>query len=855
MPIIPLSKWRADLARDSLRDFIHQHWATIRPTVPLIWSWHHDVFCDVLEQVTAGKIDRLVANVPPGTSKPIHVDEPIYTDRGFIRLGNVKIGDKVLTHRGRFRPVLAVHDQGVIPTVTVSTFCGRSVRTAPGHPFLTPRGWMLAEDLTGHDYVGIPRRREDVAQELVTLEEARLLAYLVGDGSISTSSLGFTNADREVLDDFHRCAAACGFYTVEVTHPNSGVKARKIILSKEKKWSGGWNGEPPVTTWIRSHGLFKSNSYTKRIPPSILASSERVIANFIGAYWSCDGTFSVRHVNKKTTMMASATTVGKGLADDLLMALSVLNIHCRLRSHTTNLESRKQPGGRYTAYRLQATQRNEVAKFADMPGLCSRKKKLAGQAFFDRFEPDLYADAVLSVEKAEDGHCKCLTVEEDESFTVNNLAVHNSLVFSVFWPAWEWATDPSLKYLTAAYTDDNTIRDNRDLRSIVTSDQYRADHWESPSNVSRIKLGLGPSFADLDKISLASDQHAKIRFDTTAKGWRIATSVGGTGTGEHPDRIIIDDPLKALSVDSKAELDECIRWVDGTISTRQASKRIAVIVVMQRLHKRDLSGYLLGKGGWEHLMLPMRFDPARADPRDMRTIPGELLCPEQWPEWKVRRLEIELNQFGASGQLQQDPVPPGGGLFKRDWFTFVDLAPARCRRCRGWDTADTPGGGNWTVGAKLAYDDTDGATYIEHVIRGQWGPGEVNTNIKLAAELDGPACLVREGSGSGKATIEARGKMLARYDYAPSPETTATGGKLQRAGPFRAQSELGKVKIVRGPWNEAYLDVLCSFPVGTVDDDVDATSNAYNGLVGDMEAMEGLGLVFGKRARGKAGKA
>jgi len=405
-----------------------------------------------------------------------------------------------------------------------------------------------------------------------------------------------------------------------------------------------------------------------------------------------------------------------------------------------------------------------------------------------------------------------------------------SLFASVFWPAWEWAKDPSLRYLTASYTDANTIRDNRNVRFIVTSDNYKKYYWANPTHV--------------DLVALDAAQSAKIRFDTTAKGWRIATSVGGIGTGEHPDRIIIDDPLKAKDADSDVELAACQTWFDGTISTRGASERIAIVVIMQRLHRRDLSGYLLGKGGWDHLMLPMRFDPKRADPRDMRTQPGELLWPELWTEAKVRQEEIDLNQFGASGQLQQDPVPAGGGLFKREWFTFVDQSPARCRRCRGWDTADTPGGGNWTVGTRLGYDDEMGDTYIEHNIRGQWGPGEVSTNIKMAAEMDGVACLIREGSGSGKATTEARGKMLARYDYAAAPETTKTGNKIQRASPFRAQCELGKVKIVRGPWNEMYIDVLCSFPVGVVDDDVDSTSNAYNGLVGDMEAMDGLGVTW-----------
>jgi predicted phage terminase large subunit-like protein len=418
-----------------------------------------------------------------------------------------------------------------------------------------------------------------------------------------------------------------------------------------------------------------------------------------------------------------------------------------------------------------------------------------------------------------------------------------SMFVTVMWNAWEWIIDPSLRYFTAAYTDVNTIRDNRRLRTIITSDWYEQNFWNSFGSRSRIR-----------QVRLASDQSAKVRFDTTERGWRIATGVGGAATGEHSDRIIIDDPLKALGSRSKAELDECNEWFDGTISTRIALDPV-IVIVMQRLHMNDLCGHVFTKGGWTHVCLPMRYEPTNldakptpyiADPRDIRKIPGELLWPEKWPEEKVRQEEIDLGQFAASGQLQQRPVPVGGGIFKREWFTPVDTVPIRARHCRGWDTADTPGGGNWTVGTKLAYDDETGITYVVHNVRDQTGPGGVNALIKTTAELDGDQCLVREGSGSGKATILARSKMLARYDYAAMPETVKTGNKVQRANPFRAQCEMGNVRMVRGIWNDAYLDVMTSFPVGKYDDDCDSTSNAYNGLVVGIQTMQGA--VWGSRA-------
>lgn len=412
-----------------------------------------------------------------------------------------------------------------------------------------------------------------------------------------------------------------------------------------------------------------------------------------------------------------------------------------------------------------------------------------------------------------------------------------SLIVSVLWPAWEWARTPHNRYLTFSYTDVNTIRDNRRLRDIVRSEWYQASFRSKDTD----GVDDGPI------IELASDQSGKIRFDTTARGWRIASSVGGMGTGEHPHRIIIDDPLKAEDARSIAALTTCNEWYDRTISTRIALNP-AIILIMQRLHMADLSAHLLAKGGWTHVCFPMRYDSKLANVYDLRDSPGQLLWPDLWPEDKVREEEISLGPFGTAGQLQQNPVPEGGGLFKREWLPIVDAAPSysglSMRMCRGWDTADTEDGGDWTVGVKLLHDISAGIWYVLHVERTRSGPGGVNSLIQNVAASDGKSCLIREGSGSGKAAISARSKMLAGYDYAVAQESA---DKVTRANPFRAQCEAGNVRLVRGDWNESYISVLTSFPVGKHDDDVDGTSDAFNALI-DAPVKRKAGTFGKKRA-------
>jgi len=394
-----------------------------------------------------------------------------------------------------------------------------------------------------------------------------------------------------------------------------------------------------------------------------------------------------------------------------------------------------------------------------------------------------------------------------------------SLLVSVLWPAWEWANDPTLRYLTASYSAALSIRDNLRLRDIVTSDWYQKNF----------------------KIRLDDAQAAKQRFNTTEGGWRIATSVNGLGTGEHPDRIIIDDPISADQARSDAERKAANDWFDRTISTR-VSRNPAILVIMQRLHQDDLSGHLLENGGYEHVCFLMRYQTHKEadqdwkpDPRDPRRKAGELFWPDHFPEQKVRELERDLGPFGAAGQLQQQPVPEGGGLFKREWFQTVDAVPAKAIRARGWDTAGTEGAGDWTVGTKIAT--LDGIFYIEDVVRGQLGPHAVDQLMKSTAQADGPTCMQREekeGGSAGLTVVEVRTKTLVGHDYSGVP---ISGDKVTRAKPFRSQCEAGNVKIVAGPWNKIYLDELTVFPMGKHDDQVDASSCAFNALLLEIKQM------------------
>lgn len=661
----------AEKCERSLMEFIRYHWEFVNPGEKFIEGWCIEAICEHLEAVSKGDIKRLVVNVSPGHMKPVEVNEPVLTDVGFKKLGDISVGDSVLTHRGRFCKVLAVHEQGILPVVEVKTFSGRVVKTAPDHPFLTPRGWIPAEELNDHDILGLPHV-DYPERNLMTPEEARILGYLVGDGCLCQRSVCFVNMDEDVLQDFCVCAESLGFDARRKTHPNPKVKATKVSLLQVKKKGPKVDGD--VNLWLDKYGLHRSTSYTKRIPPQVFQSGPEAIKNFIGAYWSCDGMIFAKHINKKTTMMSSATTVSEGLANDLLKALYLINIHARIKTNYRPLETAAQPGGIYKSFNVATTERHEVAKFADLPGLCVRKNLEAKKAFFDRFESVLYEDPVVSVEMVGFGHCRCLTVEDDHSFTVNSLAVHNSLCLNVFLPAWEWGPRrmPSTRYISASYSSSLTERDNDRLIQVVSSDRYKK-LW---GNV------FGPS-----------KTWGKVQVQNDKTGWKLATSVGGVSTGARGTRILIDDPNSVKEAESDLVRDSTNRWFLEVMPSRlQDQDTGSIVVIQQRTHDEDVSGTIFKRElDYEVLMIPSEYDPSRHcstsigwnDPRG--TIDGDpysevlppeemdeqkgILCfPERFPARVIQELKDTLGPYAYNGQFQQYPVPRGGAIFKEEWW-------------------------------------------------------------------------------------------------------------------------------------------------------------------------------------------
>src|SRR5262249_49277997 len=144
------------------------------------------------------------------------------------------------------------------------------------------------------------------------------------------------------------------------------------------------------------------------------------------------------------------------------------------------------------------------------------------------------------------------------------------------------------------------------------------------------------------------DQNQKVRFENTESGYRIATSVEGSATGEGGDFVIVDDPHNVQEALSQAKREAVLEWWDKTMSTRlNDPKSGRKVIVMQRVHEKDLAGHVLEKGGYEHLCLPAEYDPARAKLtsigwKDPRRTEGDLLWPDRFGPTEIETAKKEL---------------------------------------------------------------------------------------------------------------------------------------------------------------------------------------------------------------------
>ena len=442
---------------------------------------------------------------------------------------------------------------------------------------------------------------------------------------------------------------------------------------------------------------------------------------------------------------------------------------------------------------LQDTEDKEAAREGFMPFI-----KKVWPAFIEGRHHKIMAEAF---ERVANGDLKRLIINMPPRHTKSEFA-------SYLLPAWFLGQYPEKKIIQTAHTAELSVGFGRKVRNLVDSEDYKEIFPE---------------------LGLRADSKAAGRWSTSKGGEYFAIGVGGAVTGKGADLLIIYDPhseQEGQSADAGV-FDKVYEWY--TSGPRQRLQPGgAIIIVMTRWHKRDLTGKIVktsvqreGMDEWEVIEFPAIMPS------------GNALWPEFWSLTELEALRSELPAPKWQAQYQQDPSSEESALVKREWWKkWEEERPPQCEFIiQSWDTAflktqraDYSACTTW--GVFYQPDDT-GVTQPNIILLDAYKERLEFPELKKCAfefynEFEPDACIVEAKAAGTPLIFELRAMGIPVSEYTPS----RGNDKISRVN---AVSDLFASGIVWCPetrFAEEVIEEFASFPAGEHDDLVDSSTQA-----------------------------
>lgn len=365
--------------------------------------------------------------------------------------------------------------------------------------------------------------------------------------------------------------------------------------------------------------------------------------------------------------------------------------------------------------------------------------------------------------------------------------------------AWSLAKNPAAKFIHLSYSDSLALDNSSMTKEYINSD----------------------AFTRLWDIKLKKDSQSQKKWYTTDGGGVYATSSGGAITGfgaGSGGAIIIDDPLKPDDALSDVRRSFINNRYNTTIRSRVNDRDVPIIVIMQRLHEEDLSGYLLDGGSgeqWHHLKLSALDDDNKP------------LWPEKHSFDELEAIR-QADRYTFSGQYLQLPAPPEGGEWRKDWFNIVNRAelPNDIVYEMYIDGAYTKDTRNDPTGIQISGKSGDNLYIFKSIDKYLEMPELKNFITSFVQSCGVPVSqILVEPKASGKSLVQLL-RRETRYNISELTTNFVRYSKIERARASSPFIEGGRVYLVKDNWNEAFLQQVSTFPNAKHDEHIDCTSYA-----------------------------
>lgn len=410
-----------------------------------------------------------------------------------------------------------------------------------------------------------------------------------------------------------------------------------------------------------------------------------------------------------------------------------------------------------------------------------------------------------------------LELRSIENAVINIPPRYGKTELMILWIVHTLARNPRAQFIYVSYSEKLAHKSSAQIRDIIKS----------------------PAFQKFWQIKMRDSTDAKGLWLTEEGGGLLADSSGGAVTGfgagtttwkmgePFDGAIIIDDPHKAGDANSEAMRLAVNEKISGTMHSRKNHSQVPIVIVMQRLHEEDASGYALSGNvmgdKFHHLKLPAIDEDGKA----------------LW-EWKHTIEQLNMMQVSQpmvfAGQYQQEPYVLGGMVFNMEWFKRYDMPPRDVVQVvHSWDTAYKADQHN-DPSACTIWHVTDTEHYLMEVVHLKAEYPELRKKILELAERDKPNAILIEDKASGQSLIQELRESTRYPVIAVKPE----GDKETRARVSSATIEAGKVRLPeRATWLPVFERELMLFPNAKNDDIVDSVSqyiNWYNRNGGGADA-------------------
>jgi predicted phage terminase large subunit-like protein len=407
-----------------------------------------------------------------------------------------------------------------------------------------------------------------------------------------------------------------------------------------------------------------------------------------------------------------------------------------------------------------------------------------------------------------------------------------SLLCTVLYPCWLWATGPERRFMFVSYADELSTDHSLFRRNVMNSPRFR-QHWGGV-------------------VRFAKDQNLKTQYENTRQGVMFSTSISGAATGKGCDWLIVDDPQSARKAFSDAEREAVNRNFDLTFRSRLNNPTTGtIILVMQRLHEMDLTGHLLAKepGAWTHINLAAEAErderwvfPITGNVKERRA--GELLWPSRLSREVLADLKTALGSWAYAGQYQQSPAPLEGGIIKRKWLKFYRELPGnRGTWIQSWDcTFKDARDSDFVVGQ--VWFQSGAEYYLVDQVRERMDFVRTRQAIQaMSRKYPQATAKLVENKANGPAVISS---LRAEIDGIIPIEPRES--KQARAHAVSPLFNAGNVFLPEAPWTGDFIDELTKFPGSAHDDQVDACTQALLYL---RQRGGGILAWYRERALGK----